>query len=362
VKLLDFGIAKRQQVADKEVTAGSLTITGAIVGTAGYMSPEQVRGEFLDGRSDQFSLGIIIFEMLTARRPFSGSSTAETVAAILRDLPPPLGELNPGIPPPVQWIVERLLAKHPKDRYESTRDLTKDLVLLGERLARPQETAPPLRNCVLPVPRTPLVGREEELATARALVLREDVRLATFTGTGGTGKTRLALQVAADTGHAFPGGVFFVSLASITDPSLVLPAIVQAIGVREIGKRDPAEVLKETIGAVREPVLLVLDNFEQVLEAAPLLTDLLESCSQLKVMVTSRAVLRIYGEHEFAVPPLQLPSREAGAPLDTLAHCPSIALFCATCSRCETRLHSLYRECGSSCRNLRQIGWLAFGH
>ena len=121
--------------------------------------------------------------------------------------------------------------------------------------------------------------------------------------------------------------MFFVSLASITDPSLVLPAIVQAIGVREIGKRDPAEVLKETIGAVREPVLLVLDNFEQVLEAAPLLTDLLESCSRLKVMVTSRAVLRIYGEHEFAVPPLQLPSREAGAPLDTLAHCPSIALF-----------------------------------
>src|SRR5262249_21413539 len=161
----------------------------------------------------------------------------------------------------------RLLAKHPKDRYESAHDLAKDLALLGERLARPQEVAPPLRNRVLPVPRTPLVGREEELVAALLLVLRQDVRLATFNGTGGTGKTRLALQVAADTGQAFAGGVFFVSLASITDPSLVATAIVQAIGVPEIGKRDPADVLKETIEAVREPVLLVLDNFEQVLDA-----------------------------------------------------------------------------------------------
>ena len=327
VKLLDFGIAKRQGAGDADATASGLTATGGIIGTAGYMSPEQVRGESVDGRSDQFSLGIMMFEMLTGRSPFLGRSTAELVASILRDAPPALGELNPSVPPPVQWIVDRCLAKQPEDRYASTHDLAKDLALFGDRLAGTQEATAALTAPALPIARTPLIGREDDLATARTLLLRDDVRLATFTGTGGTGKTRLALQVAADMAQAFPGGVFFVPLASITDSSLVASTIVQAIGVRDIGKREPAEVLKDAVRAVRQPVLLLLDNFEQVLDAAPVLTDLLESCSKLKVVVTSRAVLRVYGEHEFEVPALQLPSREASAALDTLARCPSIALF-----------------------------------
>ena len=112
----------------------------------------------------------------------------------------------------------------------------------------------------LPAPRTPLVGREQELAAARSLVLRDDVRLVTFTGAAGTGKTRLALQVAADTRQSFSGGVFFVALASTKDPALVAPAVVQAIGAREIGSREPAEALKEALRAVHAPVLLLLDK------------------------------------------------------------------------------------------------------
>jgi predicted ATPase len=328
VKLLDFGLATRQHSPDLELTAGrGLTGTGEIVGTASYMSPEQVRAEAVQAQSDQFSLGIMLFEMLTGRRPFLGDSAAEIFAAILRDKPSALEEVKRGVPPPVQWIIDRCLAKQPKDRYASTGDLARDLAMLGERLGRPQPAASTLGRLTLPAVRTALIGRAEELAAARSLLLRNDVRLLTLTGVGGTGKTRLALQVASDAASTFPGGVVFAALASITEPSLVPPTIVEALGAREIGNRDPIEVLKDAVRAAREPVLLVLDNFEQVLDAAPILTDLLESCPRLKILVTSRAVLRVYGEHEFEVPPLRTPPREARPSLEALSRCPCVELF-----------------------------------
>ena len=328
VKLLDFGIATREAPRDGRTAAteARLTATGSVVGTVAYMSPEQLRGETVDARSDQFSLGVMLFEMLTGRHPFQRASPSELMVAILRDKAPALAELNPNLPPPLQWLVDRCLAKASADRYDSTRDLAKDLATLRDRLAYAHVVETKLGPSVLPVPRTPLVGRETELETARSLLLRDDVRLVTFTGAGGTGKTRLALQVAADLRSEFPAGVYFVPFGSITEHTLAAPTLAHALGTGQGANREPTEAVKTALAAVRQPILLVLDNLEQVLGVVPFLTELLEHCAQLKLLVTSRAVLRVYGEQSFEVPPLAAPPR-GRASLQALENNPAIALF-----------------------------------
>jgi predicted ATPase len=155
----------------------------------------------------------------------------------------------------------------------------------------------------LPIQPTPLIGREHELAQVTSLLARADVRLVTLTGPGGTGKTRLGLQSAAELLDRFPDGVFFVDLAPISDPELVVTTIAQTLGVTGPSER-PADQLKAALRHQR--LLLLLDNFEQVLDAARLVAELLAAAG-LKVLVTSRAALHLSGEHEYAVPPLALP-------------------------------------------------------
>lgn len=181
------------------------------------------------------------------------------------------------------------------------------------------------RTDTLPVPPTVLIGRENEVAQIKKLLRREVVRLVTLTGPGGTGKSRLSIQVAAGLQDAFKGGVFFVLLAPIADPILVLPTIAQVLGIRDGEGKEQALRVVETLQ--QRPVLLVLDNFEQVVGAAGQVADLLASCPQLKVLVTSREALHVRAEHEFAVPPLTLPDPAHLPRLVTLAHISSVALF-----------------------------------
>jgi predicted ATPase/class 3 adenylate cyclase len=166
----------------------------------------------------------------------------------------------------------------------------------------------------LAVEPTPLIGRTIELEASRRLLLDPSVRLVTITGTGGIGKTRLASQVGADLVDAFPDGVFMVSLAALAEPAEVMPTIARYLGVREQGAvaadSPLASFLKE------KALLLVLDNFEHLLPAGAAVAGLLRACARLKVLATSRAPLRIYGEHELPLPPLSLPPIHAPSASD----------------------------------------------
>ncbi len=186
----------------------------------------------------------------------------------------------------------------------------------------------PLAPGRLPAPLTPLVGRVREARAVVELLGGGVARLLTLTGPGGTGKTRLALTVAAVLRHDFPDGIAFVDLAPIADPDLVASAIAESLGLREEGGRPLPELLAAHLGERRR--LLLLDNFEQVVEAGPLIGALLAACPGLAALITSREPLHVSGEHVFPVPPLALPADDpgaGGANLAELAACDAVALF-----------------------------------
>ena len=189
---------------------------------------------------------------------------------------------------------------------------------------------PPLRTLEhrpnnLPMQSTPLIGRERELDVVERRLVQPDVRLLTLSGPGGTGKTRLALQVAADLLDTFTGGVWFVNLAPISDSTLVTPTIATRLGVAEVVGQPLPDTLKWFLRD--KHLLLVLDNVEHLLSAAPVVSDLLATTHHLKVLVTSRTLLGVYGEHHILVPPLQLPDLRRLPPLERLSQYEAVRLF-----------------------------------
>src|SRR5918993_70569 len=255
--------------------------------------------------------------------------------------------------PPVNRVARLLSAGHGGQVLlsSSTQELVRDhlppqthLRDLGERrlkdLSRPERifqlTAPdlpsefpPLKTLEthtnnLPLQATPLIGREREVEAVCGLLRSSQTRLLTLLGPGGTGKTRVGLQVAAQLVDDFEDGVFFVPIAAITDPALVAPTIARTLGLSE-GAQPPEELLE---GYLRDrQTLLLLDNLEQVIEAAPVVERMLSSAANLKILATSRIPLGLYGEYEFPIPPLSLPDPESLPPLENLTEYEAVRLF-----------------------------------
>ena len=177
----------------------------------------------------------------------------------------------------------------------------------------------------LPSQPTPLLGREKELTRAVEMLRRPDVRLLSLLGPGGTGKTRLSLQVAAELLHEYSNGAWFVDLAPLGDATLLPLTILRTLGVAEVGGQDALQTLIEYSN--EKQMLLIFDNFEQILDAAPAVATLLQKCDRLKIIVTSRAPLKIRGEQEFPVPPLALPLRKPPPTLEQMSQFAAVQLF-----------------------------------
>src|SRR5688500_6275857 len=318
----DFGIAQAINASGSD----KLTMTGMAVGTPQYMSPEQSGGEAVDGRSDLYAVGCLLYEMLAGAPPFTGPNAMAIMARHMIDPVPRLSTVRPAVAPHVTNAIERALAKNPSDRFASIADWRKAIRTSGDSgsIAFTSATTQVPAICKPPpAPATPLLGREGVLLTACERV-HSGARVLTVTGVGGTGKTRLAIELFRRLHSEYAGGAAFVSLASVTSAAEVMPTVSSTLDIAEAHGRSALDALITVIGDGR--VLLVLDNLEQVVDAADDIATLVSRCPALQVIATSRRPLKIGAEVELALSPLELPA--AGArKTDELLRCPSVALF-----------------------------------
>jgi len=319
VKVLDFDLA--QQVGtqcDKTVTisgddrtipgAGLPStnqmgaVAGAIEGTPGYMSPEQVQGEPQDQRTDIFAFGCVPYECLTGRPAYGKRSGIETMSAVLTS-EPLWSALPEATPQRIRDVLGRCLEKDVTRRLERIGEARRELD--GARGVPTATTPASLTPNNLPYEITSFIGREQEsIECARLLGER---RIITLTGVGGIGKTRLALRLAKSLLDRYPEGVWFVDLSPISDPLLVVQGVATALGVRERPGMALMDTLTRHVSDKR--ILIVLDNCEHLIAAcAEMVERLLAAGANLRLIVTSREGLGISGEQSVVVRSLSLPS------------------------------------------------------
>jgi predicted ATPase len=295
VKLMDFGLAHLISSEEAEPV---------LTGTVLYLAPEQARGQPVDARADLYALGVMLYEALTGRVPFSGDDPMAVIAQHLNSPPTPPSQLRPDLPPALEAIILKLLAKDPAQRFGAASEV---LRALSEISVSRREARPGPNN--LPAEITSFIGRGKEIG--EVLRLLRSTRLLTLAAAGGTGKTRLALRVAATALNDYRDGAWLVDLAPLADPALVPQSVAASLGVRDEPGTPPMRRIADALH--HKHLLLILDNCEHLIEAAALLAEaLLRSCPDVNLLVTSRESLGIAGETTYRVPSLSVPHEPAG--------------------------------------------------
>ncbi|MBI5032450.1 MAG: protein kinase [Chloroflexi bacterium] len=288
-KLVDFGLAQSTDIEE-------LPVNAAVAGTVYYLAPEVISGQPADVGADLYALGVLLYELVTGRVPFSDFDSPSILAQHLKESVPPPSQSRTDIPPALESIILRLLAKDPKNRFASAREVSNAL----EQIVEEAEHSNVVRNN-LPQITTRFVGRERELAEIKPLF--ESHRLVTFSGAAGIGKTRLALATGATLTEQFPDGVWFVELAPWTDPALVPQAVASALGVRQESRRALMVSLTEYL--IEKHLVLILDHCDHLRAACvQLVRTILDKCPELRILTTSREALQTENEMIYQVPSL----------------------------------------------------------
>lgn len=341
VKITDFGIAR---IIDQE----PITEAGQVMGTVQYISPEQVSGLSASPATDIYSLGIVAYEALAGRRPFTGDSKVAIALAQVNETPP---DLPAHVPEPVRNLVLACLAKNPSDRpapaamlARSARELRRGDAPVSQgngddaSALRPSESnlSPGLGPAVtsmgggarrhgnLPAELSSFVGRRHQLQEVKTRLATS--RLVTLLGPGGVGKTRLALRTAADLERGVPDGAWLVELGGVTDPKQVPEAVMASLGLRDESGQWPLSRLIDHI--TTKDLLLVLDNCEHLVDACAVLADsLLREAPKLRILATSRQPLGVSGEWIVPIDPLSVPQTDGPLVLERVAQSEAVALL-----------------------------------
>ena len=314
-RLADFGIAHIANVS-------SLTQTGIAIGSIDYLSPEACRGETPDERTDIWSFGVLLFQLLTGEKPFKGDSMVAKLNAILTQKIPDLSQLAPDAPDALIDLVYRMLEKDAQQRIPSIRLVGAELeaLLKGREPVTPSHPVATERRFEtpalgttfsrnnLPTQATLFIGREAELMELSRLLSDPTVRLLSIVGVGGMGKTRLAIEAGKAEVANFERGVYFVPLAGLENVEAIVPAIAKSL---DFSFYEGGEPRQQLLDYLREKhMLIIIDNFEQMLKGAYLVSEILQNAPKVKILVTSRAKLNVLDEHIFHLEGMGFPDWE----------------------------------------------------
>lgn len=317
----DFGIARFTNPNEGK----TITSANSSVGTPAYMSPEQLRpSNPIDGRTDLYALGCVLYEMLVGSPPFTGPVHSLAYQHLSAE-PRSVSESRPEVPYYVVETIRKLLAKDPGQRFDTAAQFV-------TAISSPATEAPTVSfessytetPTHLPKDRTPFIGRTEELKDCAELL--KNSRLVTLAGLGGCGKTRLAIKVGESLAQRFSGGVWFVDLAPLTESSRAVDAVAQVLGLREESDKDLNDVVRDHVGDKK--LLLILDNCEHLLSSCANFVDrLLNSCAEVRIVTTSREALNVPGERLIHLPPLGVPDTKAVLDVESAHASDAIKLF-----------------------------------